>query len=126
MKRWFISRIVTDADGNQGVKVSQYEVPYSVVIATKQWGCGKLAVQDPSLFNGDADVFILPDATLDAAWSSLPSNVRNAVTNRLGQAGFLTSGIQNSMTIRQVLNHIGQQIDANFSANKIDIRDPWA
>lgn len=126
MKRWFVCAVQTDAEGNRTPRVSNYEVPYASIVSVKNWCFGILACQTPTIFDGDNLVYLLPDATLDAAWSSLPNNVRNAVTSRLGQAGFVTTGIQNSMTIRQVFNYIGTQIDSAANADKINIRDPWA
>lgn len=127
MKRWFVCRMGAYSPEEPDVrapKVAQYTPNWRAwSIGHKGWCLGQCAAADFTAMLADSQIFILPDATLDAAWSSLPNNVRNQVANRLGQAGFATNGIQNNMSVRQVLVYVLQQIQPGLNGVEGDVVD---
>jgi hypothetical protein len=126
MKRWFVALLVTDADGNTSPKVEQY-VRVNYRIWTKDgfgWCFGQLATDNVSQFDGDNDIFVLPDASLDNAFSTIPTSVRNAMLNTLQAAGFETSDIKTTWTIRQVLQYLKGQLQTDNDVESGDVREP--
>lgn len=88
------------------------------------WCFGQVAAGDMTAMQADPDIIILPDATLDAAFSSLPLAVRNAAITRVTNAGFDTSAIKSVWTIRQILLHLLKQLQpALNSVEQGDVAD---
>ena len=126
MKRWAICRMVEGAPDEWEPAIAAYPVSWRL-IHSEAWGRVKwvivqFAAQDLTPIQADVNIKILPDATLDSTFGSLPTAVRNRVKTELAEAGF-TATVQNAWTIRQVLNYIGRQIDASFSCEAGDVKD---
>lgn len=127
MKRWAICRMIENSDGQgsygpvldgyAGVSYRIWEHP------TKQWCLAHLATLDLAPLNADSRIKILPDATLDAAWSTIPTAIRNQVKSAMGAAGF-TWSVQNTWPVRQVLNYCVNQIQPGIDCTVGDVREP--
>ena len=127
MKRWFIARMgkydPDDPNANMP-KVAQYTPNWRAwSVGSKPWCFGQLAIADLTAISADAEIKILPDATLDAAWSTIPTSVRNRVKNEMEGAGFVWS-VQNTWTVRQILVYILQQIQPALTSVEVgDVTD---
>jgi hypothetical protein len=126
MKRWFIARMGDyEGDGSRVPATNKY--PCNTRIwshPTKNWCLGQLAIADLTQAQADPDIFIIPDAALDNAVSTIPTQVRNTMLTRLQNAGFETAGIKTVWTIRQVLIYLMQQIQpALNSVEQGDVKD---
>ena len=129
MKRWFAARLgfYDPEDSNTRVpKVEVYtRVNYRIWSAPGfAWCFGQLATDNVSQMDGDNDIYLLPDASLDNAVSTIPNNVRNTMNTRLQAAGFDTSAIKLSWTIRQVMQYLKGQIQSDNDVESGDVREP--
>jgi hypothetical protein len=126
MKRWFIAKLGDyEGDGSLISKVATYPN-----VNRRQWSkpgltwCfGQLATNDITRFSSDADIYILPDGVMDMAVSAIPAGVRITMTTKLQAAGFTTSAIKVSWTIRQVLQYLKGQLQANTDVEAGDVVD---
>ena len=125
MKRWFVARMVDIGGGEIVPKVATYaNVNYRVWSKDGfSFGFGQLATNNVSQFDGDADIRIIPDAALDNTWSTVPQATRNAVQNYLTNAGFTFTGLNNQSTIREILQHLKGQLQADNNVESGDVVD---
>lgn len=132
MKRWFIARLgfYEEPENEGGARVPKVlAYPNTVLLRmwstpTFLWGIGRIATNNAAQFDGDNDVFIIPDLTLGASWGSMPANQRNVVRNRMEQAGFVWV-VQTSWTVQQVLEYACAQIQPGVNVAAQDAADPW-
>jgi hypothetical protein len=87
-----------------------------------QWCVGQFAIADLTAISADAMIKILPDASMDSAWSTIPTAVRNRVKTDMEGAGF-TWAVQNTWTVREVLNYAAGQIQPGVNVEAGDVRD---
>jgi hypothetical protein len=140
MKRWFIARMGDyENEGTRVPATNKYKPDgtlradlYADPTAPSRiwskpgfdWCFGQVAASSMTAMQADPDIAILPDATLDAAFSSLPLAVRNAAITRITNAGFDVSAIKSVWTIRQILVHLLKQLQpALNSVEQGDIAD---
>lgn len=71
----------------------------------------------------DPDIFVLPDAPMDTAVSSIPLAVRTAMRTRLESMGFVFTAVKTTWTIRQLLHYIAQQTQESINLESGDVRD---
>lgn len=127
MKRWFIARMVEEEPGSDSWAPAVHKYGCNYRVWTKPgfaWSFGQLGAKDLTAMQADPDIYILPDASLDIAWSAVPTGTRTAVRNKLEAAGFSYSGITTGLTIRQILVKLQQQLQpALSSVEKGDVTD---
>jgi hypothetical protein len=128
MKRWFVARLVDLGDGSltPAIEKPQYTNVHSFRVWSRPgfgWCFGQIGTSNVAQFQGDADIRILPDTTLDQLWSSLSTSTRNAVIAQLQAAGFSTTHIKNSSSIRIVLQGLKRQLQADDDIESGDVRD---
>lgn len=70
---------------------------------------------------GNADRF--PDITLDSKLSVLTNQQRNALLNFLSKRSILTDGLGVNSTFREVVERVGQSLNAQFSALNFDVAE---
>ena len=125
MKLWCVCKVGEyEEPGVRVPKVALYtETRKTWPHPTKLWALCRFSVAEitPAL-QADPDIYMLPDATLDAAWSTIPNNVRNAVKNAMERAEF-TWAVQNTWTVRQVLNYAVNQLQPGVDCTVFDVRD---
>ena len=124
MKRWAICRMGEWVEPNEVIpRVGLYAAGYRCWSRDgMQWGLCHFAVDDLAAINSDAMIKVLPDATLDAAWSTIPNAVRNQVKSAMEAAG-CTWAVQNTWPVRQVLNYCVTQIQPGIDVTVGDVRD---
>lgn len=123
MKRWCISRMVETEPGNWEPKISQYAKAWRALsVDGAPWALVHFSINDLKPVLSDNQIKLLPDATLDAAWSSLPTSVRNAAKSAMEQAGFAWS-VSNNWTVRQIINYAGGQLQPGTDFTAGDVHD---
>lgn len=124
MKRWAVCKLGDyDGDGSITPALAKYPVSYRIWShPTKAWCLAHFAAADITAISADADIKLLPDATLDASWGSIPSNVRNTVKNAMESLGF-TFTVQTTWTVRQVLNYVVNQIQSGIDVSLGDVQE---
>lgn len=126
MKRWFIARM-GDYENDGGLTPAAIKYPCNLRIWSKPgfgWCFGQLAAADLTGINADPDVYVLPDGALDMLVSAIPAGVRTTMTNKLQAAGFATSAIKNTWSLRQVLVYLLQQLQPALSTvEQGDVQD---
>lgn len=112
MKRWAICRLGDyENDGTLVPKFSVYHCNFRIWSkAGLNWCFGQIGSNQIAAMQADPDIFILPDASLDMAWSAVPAGTRNAVTNKLSSAGLSTVDWKANWSIRQCLVNLLKQI----------------
>lgn len=125
MKRWFIARMVETEPGSLGPKVETYPGVNFRIWTKPGFGfcLGQLATNDVNQFDGDGDIRLIPDASLDNLLSSIPLATRNAMSTALTDGGFNVSAVRNTWSIRQLLKHLKVQIQADDVIDAGDVRD---
>lgn len=124
MKRWAICRMVWNAEGDPGWEpaIAKYRANWRIVHkGSPSWVLCQFSTDDITQIGSDTDIKVFPDATLDMQFGSFGPVVRNALLTRLADAGFETSGIKQTTTIREILNLLGRQIDPTFNCEAGDV-----
>lgn len=125
MKRWAIARM-GDYDGDGSITPAFNKYPCNSRIWTKggfNWCIGQIAAADLTTINADPDIYVLPDGAMDMALSAIPANIRTTMKNRCEAAGFSFVGVQNSWTVRQLLNFLAQQLQSWANVEAGDVID---
>jgi hypothetical protein len=127
MKRWYIARMVEEEPGSNSwvPKVALYP---SVNFRgwSKDgfaWSFGQLATNNAAQFTGDADIKLIPDASLDNLLSSLSATTRNNMRANLEAGGFDIAAVQNNWSFRQLLKHLKLQLQTDDDIENGDVRD---
>ena len=135
MKRWFLAKLdFYEEPENEGgalvPKTNLHTTSNGGPINTRIWSrpgfgwCfGQLATDTLTSMNADPDIYILPDASLDISWSTVPSGKRTEVKNRVADAGFNFTGIKTSNTIREILQHLKKQVQIDDDIESGDVKD---
>jgi hypothetical protein len=125
MKRWFVCRLVEVDPNEWEPKVGSYpNVNYRVWTKTGFNFClGQLATNNVSQFGDDNDIRIMPDASLDNTWGTVPAGTRSAVQTFLTNAGFTFTGLNNQSTIREILQHLKGQLQTDTDVESGDVVD---
>lgn len=130
-KRFYISKIIGTGEETDPYrpKVADYGVPWVGVISSNEDGTPKYSfafvvvrTQDHTALLADQQIKGMPELSLDAQISSLPSNVRQQMLQFVTDEGIDTSGLNGSSTMRQVLRRIGQHLVASFNENRFDVK----
>jgi hypothetical protein len=127
MKRWALCRMgaydPTDPNTRGPALDRHANVSYRIwEHPTKNWCLAHFATNSLTTINADSDIKVLPDATFDASWGSIPSNVRTAVKNAVEALGF-TFAVQTTWTVRRVLNYVANQIQPEIDVSAGDVQD---
>jgi hypothetical protein len=127
MKRWFIARMVEEEPGTDSwvPKVMMYPN-----VNARYWSkdgfafaLGQLGTNNLTQFDGDNDIRIIPNAALDNMLNTIPTSVRNAMTNGLTTAGFNLQGVTGTWSVRRLLKHLKLQLQADDDIESGDVRD---
>lgn len=88
-------------------------------------GFGQLAIKRVDIMQADPDIILIPDAAMDNALSSIPSNVRTALKARLEGMGLDYSSAKATWTVRRLLIHLKNQVinTVSDSVEDGDVRD---
>jgi hypothetical protein len=124
MKLWAICRMVPEP-GQEGIvpKVALYTDSWRAWSkAGMEWALCRFAITDATGVATDAQIKLLPDATLDLLWSSIANNVRNRVKSEVEAAGFVWS-VNNNWSVREVLVYLVNQIQPGVDCCKYDVQD---
>lgn len=132
-KRYYISKIV--GDGTEGnafrAKVEDYGVQYSAEIQSdpvtglplKDWCLCVVAAKDHSQLRKDADIDPLPDFPMDGKVSSIHTNTKNDMVNKLKKRNINTAFLASTDGYREVIKEVGKQLNPNFDENALDVAD---
>ena len=126
MKRWAITRIGDyENDGSRVPKIILYTS--TIRMWSKpglNWGFCQFAAGDLTAINADADIYVLPDGAMDMSVGSIPAGVRKTMRTRLEAAGFTFTDVKTSWTVRQLLNHIANQVQlGSVTVESGDVQD---
>lgn len=124
MKRWAICRMGEwDEPGEILPRVALYAKKYRALsVDGLAWALAQFSVNDLTAVNADDMIRLIPDVTLDAAWSTIPSNVRTQVRTAMQNAGFVWAP-NNSWTVRRVINYCAEQIQSGVDFTQGDVQD---
>ena len=133
MKRWFIARQgFYEEPENEGGSLVPKVLAYPDTILLRQWtkpglnwGFGRIATNSITQFDGDNDIYVLPDAVMDMSVGSIPASVRTTMRTRLESAGFVFSAVKTTWTVRQLLEYIGAQVQPGIEVEAQDGVDLW-
>jgi hypothetical protein len=128
MKLWAVARMIEEPgqEGSTIPAVGLYSNNYSSWSADGfAWTLCYFSVANTTAVSADNRIKLLPQATLDSAWSSLPANVRNNVKTEVESIG-LVWNVNNNWTVRQVLQYLSNQIQPGADPTAFDIRDTEA
>lgn len=133
MKRYYLAPIVGNGsrENPYRAKVQDYGVTHVAVVPTDpltgiplfSWALVLVSAPNHSTLLTDLDLTALPDFPLDAVLSALQAGVRNAMLTALANRGVDIGPINTNWGYRQVIRHVGQHLDGNFSENNFDVSD---
>jgi len=125
MKRWAIARMAEYEPGSLDAKFSQYPgVNYRLWDKPGfGWCFAQIATNNLTQFDGDPDIYILPDGAMDMSVGSIPAGVRTALRTRLEAAGFTFWAVRTSWTVRQLLLYIARQLQPEIDVEAGDVVD---
>lgn len=125
MKRWAVCKMREVAPSEWEPAIAAHDCAWRIIhLGLPVWVLCQFAATSITAISNDVNIKILPDLTYDTTWGTLNSAARNKAINELQGAGFTTTGIKTTSTIREVLNYIGQQIDPNFNCEAGDVKEP--
>jgi hypothetical protein len=123
MKRWCISKFGEYTPGFIDPKIATYTDSWRGWSSdASAWGLYQFAVSDLQSVQADADIFVLPDASFDVAWSAIPQPIRTATRDAVLAAG-LTFSAQIGWSLRDMLNSIVGQISPGIDVSIGDVQD---
>ena len=126
MKRWAIARVGDyENDGSLVPKFVLYPSNYRIWTRPGfNWCFAQVAASDFTAMQADADIYILPDGTMDISVGSIPAGVRTTMRTRLEAAGFVFADVKTSWTVRQLLVYLLKQLQpALDSVEQGDVPD---
>lgn len=128
MKRWFVSRMITDTEtGERYPAVARHSSDFRVWSNDESDMCiGQVAFRNIGPLQADPDIQLFPDQMLlDFRWDTVGASARNAVLTKAAALGFNTAGIGPSAVNRDVLHALVHQVQAGVNIESGDVRDPW-
>ena len=127
MKRYYICRKVGDGTEANPIraKVMDYAYASSTAIysGAKNWCLAIVAAADHTEIAADADCYQIPDLSLDAKLSTLPTTIRSKLLQKLTDAGLPVSVTTND-TVRTLLRQIAGNIVPAWSEDRFDAKEP--
>lgn len=133
MKRYFLSPIVGDGsiDNPYRAAVQDYPCNVSAVIPSDpttgkplyDWALCIVAAPNQTPLLKDNSLGPLPDFPLDAKMSAMAQASSQAMDATLRRFGVNLAGVNTSDGYRQAIRSIGQQLQADFDENGLDISE---
>lgn len=124
MKRWGVCKMLEVSPGEWEPAIAAHQCWWRIIhLGSPTWVICQFGTQSLTTIAADNNIKIFPELTMDSLWSSLNAATRNKAINELQAAGFATSGIKASSTMREVLNYVCQQIDPSANVEAGYVRD---
>jgi hypothetical protein len=125
MKRWFVARMVEVSPDEIGPKVATYpNVNFRIWSKDGFAFClGQLATNNLTQFDGDPDIRLIPDASLDNLLSTIPTQTRQSMITGLTNGGFDVTAVKTTWSFRQLLKHLKLQLQTDDNIESGDVRD---
>lgn len=115
MKRWCLCRVVDDPGGGLTPKIGLHNnvVWRAWCKPGLDWCVAQFSTDSLATIDADAQIIVLPDATLDTTWGALPTNVRNQVERRIEDTLLSMAAFTPQATVREVLADLITQCQTN-------------
>jgi len=137
MKRWVLSKIVSDPEPGLGnvyrMAIQRYpdldfafgEIPVDpdTGIPTKLYGFALIASKNMARFAGDPNIDVLPDFPLDGKISAMHGPTKAAMLENFVRYGIPTGIVNNADGFRDVVRGIGRTINASFVEDAFDVSE---
>ena len=125
MKRWVLCKTIFDPASNANEPaVSRYTDNFRCWNKSGfAWQVCQIGVQDLTQIDADPDIYVLPDVSLDITVGQLSPTVRQTLNAKAQAAGFDTSGIKLSSSLREVLMLLGRQLQPTMHPERGDVAD---
>lgn len=132
MKRWFVTLMVLNEDGERSPKVAPYTNPQDPTAPrlkvysndASDMCIGVAVFPNLSEVGQDSGVFILDEVTLGSQWSTLPQVRRNEIAAAIRSFGF-TFDVHATWSMKQVIQHVVHQVQPGADIESADIFDPY-
>lgn len=131
MKRYYISPLIgsgTRADPYRVAIASYPNIAYSSIIPTDPvtgaptatWAICIVDAADHTALLADSSLFSFPNATPDTQISTLSNQERNRMRNGLSQFGLDPNLVNQSNTMRDLVNSLGKLLEPTFDPDKFN------
>lgn len=132
MKRYYISPVIGSGakDDPFRAKIADTGHPYAALIPSNpngtpasSWCLVVAGGTDHTGLDADTAIDKFPDMTKDATLGTITAQERNRVLAFLQTKGVDTQGLTAQSTFRDILDRVGQALEATFSTNNFDVAD---
>jgi hypothetical protein len=88
-----------------------------------EWALCQFATKSLGQIRNDPDIILIPDITMGAALSSMPTAARNTVMDALSNRGFVVPSNTSATSMRDFLNSLANQLEYNIDVENGDVQD---